>query len=402
MRILHVGKFYPPVAGGMERMLQVLCECERPAVDSRVLVANTRFATVQEEVNGVPVTRLARWGQIGAVGVCPSLPVWLRREDSDITVIHEPNPVALIGALLARPAGRLLVWFHSEVVRPAWQYRLFYRPFLRAVLRRADRIIVSSPRLAEHAVELQDFRSKCAVIPFGVDASRFAKTEAIAARAAAFRETHGGPLALFVGRFVAYKGISVLLRALVGVDVRAVLVGDGPLKTDLQTLARELQIEERVSFLGEVTEQDLLALYHASDFFVLPSVTRAEAFGVVQLEAMACGKPVISTDVASGVPWVNQHGRTGLVVPPGETEPLREAIVYLAGRRDIREAWGRYARERLEREFTIGRMGDRTRALYLEVLGHASGGGATAPVHRASRSADGPASVRTGSERSRA
>ena len=368
MRVLHVGKFYPPVSGGMERVLQLLCEQERPAVDSRVLVANTGAATVHDDIRGVPVTRVTRWAQIGAVAVCPTLPFWLRRMQGDVTVIHEPNPVALIAAIVTPRLGPLVVWFHSEVVRPAWRYRLFYRPFLRAVLRRAARIVVSSPALAEHAAELQDFRDKCVVIPFGVDLERFERTPAIDARVAALRAERGEtPVALFVGRLVPYKGLRVLLEALQPVEARVVLVGDGPLRGELETVARRLGVAERVEFLGGVTEPELVVQYHACDFFVLPSITRAEAFGVVQLEAMTCGKPVISTSVRSGVPWVNVHGRTGLVVPPGDIDALAEAMGVLAADPSTRRELGVKARARAEQEFTLERMAARTADLYRDV-----------------------------------
>ena len=368
IRVWHVGKFYPPVPGGMERMLQLLCQNERPGVDSRVLVANLERSTVREELAGVPVTRLASLGRIGSVGICPTLPLWLRRLDGDLVVVHEPNPVALVSVVLARPRGRVLVWFHSEVVRPQWKYRLLYRPFLRAVLRRAARIIVSSPELARHAVELQDFRDKCVVVPFGVDTRRLVATDEVRVQVDALRARHHTPILLFVGRLVSYKGVDVLLRALNGIEATTLLVGDGPLRTTLETQAQELRLS-RVRFLGEVSDTELTTLYRAADVFVLPSVTRAEAFGVVQLEAMACEVPVVSTNLPSGVPWVNQHDKTGLVVPPGDADGLRQALHALLTDRPRREALGRYARQRVAREFTLTRMAQLTTGLYREVLG---------------------------------
>ena len=367
IRVLHVGKYYPPVPGGMERVLQLLCESERPGVDSRVLVANLERTTVCEEPAGVPVTRLSSLGRIGSVGVCPALPLRLWRPDGDLLVVHEPNPVALVSVVLARPCCPLVVWFHSEVVRPRWKYRLLYRPFLRAVLRRAARIIVSSPELVRHAVELRDFRDKCVVVPFGVDTQRLEATREVRARVKALRERYPTPIVLFVGRLVPYKGVDVLLRALRGLDATALLVGNGPLRTVLETQARALKLS-RVRFLGEVSDTELAALYHAADLFVLPSVTRAEAFGVVQLEAMACGVPVVSTNLPSGVPWVNQHDKTGLIVPPGDVDGLRQALGALLSDRPRREALGRNARARVEGEFTPARMAQLTTELYRDVL----------------------------------
>ena len=368
IRVLHVGKFYPPVPGGMERILQLLCENERPDVDSSVLVANVERATVREELAGVPVTRLASLGRIGSVGICPTPPLWLRRLDGELVVVHEPNPVALVSVLLPRPRGSVLVWFHSEVVRPRWKYRILYRPFLRAVLRRAVRIIVSSPVLARHAVELQDFRDKCVVVPFGVDTRRLVATDEVRVHVNALRARHQTPILLFVGRLVPYKGVDVLLRALNGIEATTLLVGDGPLRPVLETQVRELGLS-RVRFLGEVSDTQLTALYHAADLFVLPSVTRAEAFGVVQLEAMACGVPVVSTNLRTGVPWVNQHDETGLVAPPGDADRLRQALHALLSDRPRREALGRYARARVHREFTLTRMVQLTSRLYREVHG---------------------------------
>ena len=147
----------------------------------------------------------------------------------------------------------------------------------------------------------------------------------------AVRSRWNGPIALFVGRLVPYKGADVLLRALARVDVAAVVIGDGPMRGELERLSRDLKLESRIFFLGPLEDDAVAAWYAACDLFVLPSVTRAEAFGLVQLEAMARAKPVISTRLATGVPWVNVDGVTGIVVPPGDSEALAAALQTLAG-----------------------------------------------------------------------
>lgn len=368
MKVLHVGKFYPPAPGGMEKVVQMLCEGERRAIDSTVMAAHTQAVTVRETFNGVPVTRVASYANIGSVGVCPAFPLHLSRAERDVTVLHEPNPLALVSDFVARQQGPLIVWFHSEVLRPAWKYRLMYRPFLRRVLHRAARIVVSSPPLADHAVELQDYREKTVVIPFGLEQSALAATPAVEARAAAIRAAHPGTLALFVGRLVGYKGVSVLLNAMKGQGLTTLVVGTGPLGAQLQQQARDLGLDGRVRFLGEVDAAELVALYHACDFFVLPSVTRAEAFGMVQIEAMACGKPVISTNLPSGVPWVNRHDQSGLVVEPGDAPALAAAIRSLVEDEPRRMRLGAGARTRASEEFTVDRMVQRTMALYRDVV----------------------------------
>jgi glycosyltransferase involved in cell wall biosynthesis len=368
MKVLHVGKYYPPIPGGMERVLQLLCEGERRQVDSRVLVAGTGRTTVHEVRNGVPVTRAGSLAMIGSVGLSAALPVELLGTPRDITVLHEPNPVALVSDCVTLGRGPLVVYFHSEVVRAEWKYTLLYRPFLRRVLDRAARIIVASPSMAEGAEQLATYRNKCVVIPYGIDPAPLAATPAVRARAASLRGELGAPLVLFTGRLVPYKGVDVLLRSMSSVDARLVVAGDGPLRGALEAQARAT-CGGRVTFAGTVGDEELTALYHACDVFVLPSVTRAEAFGLVQIEAMACGKPVVSTSVPSGVPWVNQHQVTGLVVPPGDADALAGALRRLLADPSLRARLGEGGRGRVACEFTAVKMAERTVALYRAVLG---------------------------------
>ena len=176
------------------------------------------------------------------------MPFDLAREDADVIVLHEPNPMALVSYFLARPRGRLIVWYHSDVIRPSWRYRLFYRPFLRFALSRAVRIVVSSPALGATAPELQDFQAKCKVIPFGVEARNPADLEATVQRAGEIRREANKSIVLFVGRLVPYKGVDVLLEALSGLDAVALIVGEGPLRARLEEKARALRVADRVAF----------------------------------------------------------------------------------------------------------------------------------------------------------
>ncbi len=296
------------------------------------------------------------------------MPFDLAREEADIIVLHEPNPMALLAYFLARPRGRLIVWYHSDVIRPSWRYRLFYRPFLRFALSRAVRIVVSSPALGASAPELQDFQAKCSVIPFGVEARSPDALGAIVQRAGEIRRDAGQSIVLFVGRLVAYKGVGVLLEALKGLNAVALIVGEGPLRGRLEEQARELDVSAHVRFLGSVDDDELAALYRACHVFVLPSVTRQEAFGVVQLEAMAAGRPVVSTDLGTGVGWVNRDGETGYVVPPRDPRALREALARLLADANLQKSMGDAAAKRIRAEFTLERMIDDTLSLYREVV----------------------------------
>jgi glycosyltransferase involved in cell wall biosynthesis len=357
-RVLHVGKFYPPHHGGMERVVQTLCESTRGFVDNHVLVMHTGRGTVEDVVNGIPVTRVSALGAVGSVHIAPLLAAQLRRLTADLIVLHEPNPWALLSYAMARPRAPLAIWYHSDVVRPALQYALFYAPVAHTAYRRALRFVVSSPPLGAHAAALARYQSRLRVIPFGIDPAPWRGPDAADA---------GEPFVFFAGRHVEYKGVDVLLRALAGSRTHAVIAGDGPKRAAWEELARNLGLSARVTFTGDVDDAELRRLMQGCAAFVLPSVTRAEAFGYVQLEAMAAGKPVISTDVPSGVSWVNQHGRTGLVVRAGDPVALRAAIDQLMDDPVRRREMGAAGRARVDAEFTIERLRERLRAFYEEL-----------------------------------
>ena len=358
-RVLHVGKFYPPHPGGMERVVETLCQASRGLVDNHVLVSNHSRATVQETRDGVQVTRVGTIGAAGSVHIAPAFAWWLRRIPADLIVLHEPNPWALLSYTIARPSAPLVIWYHSDVVRPALQYALFYAPLARFAYSRARQIVVSSPPLGQHAKALASCQDRVSVIPFGIDPAGWTAGSDVPA-------ANHEPFALFAGRHVGYKGVDVLLRALAPGAARAVIAGDGPKRAEWERLARDLALDGRVTFTGEVTDRELRRLMHACAMLVPPSVTEAEAFGYVQLEAMAAGKPVISTDVRSGVSWVNQDGRTGLVVPARDAAALGGAIDRLMGDAALRARLGAAGRARVEDEFTLGRLRERLRLLYEE------------------------------------
>jgi rhamnosyl/mannosyltransferase len=365
LRVLHLGKFYPPVRGGMETILETLCRGEQHAVCTRALVTNRARRTEHNVVDGVSVTRLGRALMVGSVAITPTLPIALARAKTDLIVLHEPNPWALLAYCLVRPKARLIIWYHSPVVRPRWRYRLFYHPLLEFALRRAVRVVVASPPMRDAPV-LAPHRAKCVVIPYGLDLDRYRPTNAVTARALALRAQFRAPVLLFIGRLVCYKGVDVLLRALPGLEAHVVIVGDGGLRGTLETTVRDLRIGNRVHFVGEVGDEERLAWLYACDALVLPSVTRQEAFGIVQLEAMLCGRPVVSTDVPTGVPWVNVHDQTGLVAAC-DAASLHGALRRLVADAGLRRRLGEAGRARVLETFSSEGMCTAVQALYQEV-----------------------------------
>lgn len=365
LRVLHLGKYYPPVKGGIETVVETLCRGEATWADSSALVINDGRNTIVERCDGVDVTRVGSLARVGAVSLAPTLPLRLAQADADVLVLHEPNPMALVAYFLARPRIPLVVWYHSEVIRSAWKYKLLYEPLLSFALDRATRIVVASPPMRD-VPALDLYREKTVVVPFGLDVERYHRARVDATPAAT------RPTFLFVGRLVPYKGVDVLLKALPGLDANVVIIGNGPLRHSLERLARDLGITDRVRFAGEVSGDELLEWYQACDALVLPSVTRQEAFGMVQLEAMLYGLPVISTELGTGVSWVNQHQRTGLVVWPGDVGELRQALQRLIGDQELRHRFGAAGKTRVLSHFTSERMCSATSTLYQEISGLAS------------------------------
>ena len=371
MRVLQLGKFYDPFVGGMETVLKEICESLADQVEFQVVVANTRWRT-EHENRKVPVTRVASMGKLFSCSIAPSYPVWARRFDSDLIHVHLPNPLAELSALMADRDIPVVAQFHSDVVRQRNLLRL-YGPFLEAFYRRANCIVVPTPRHIEISRFVSKYRDKCRVVPFGVPVSRFELDESGRKKVDELR--NGLPSVLCVGRLVSYKGVEFLIRALESVKARLRIIGTGPLEGSLRNLVQERGLGNRIEFLGHVSAQDLVAYYHACDVFVLPSITNAEMFGVVQLEAMACRKPVISTDLPTGVSWVNQHGKTGYVVAPGNAEELAKGIEHLLSNRHLREEMGEAGRLRVEQHFTSTKMAAALLQVYQEMMDQPCRGG---------------------------
>lgn len=367
--ILHIYKdYYPPVIGGIEKHINQLVNGARDDYSIRVLVANTRPRTEMEDIEGIHVIKAASWGRFASAPLCPGFPKLLRKYAADILHFHCPNPTGELSYLMVNPPGKVVVTYHSDVIRQKWAMGV-YGYFLRKFLDRARIVLPTSPNYIESSPFLSRVRARCTVIPLGIETAHFQKTPEALARAAQLRETAGGlPVILFVGRLRYYKGLIFLIEAMPRINAHLMIVGEGPEADNINKTARLFKVENRVSLLGSLPDKDLPACYYAADVFCLPSHLRSEAYGIVQLEAMACGLPVVSCDIKTGVPFVNRDGETGIVVPPASPSRIADAINKLLENEALRKQLGENARNRVLAEFDLSVMIQKIKRVYKEAL----------------------------------
>lgn len=380
LRIVHIYKDYFPVLGGIENHIRQLAEAQVQRghrVD--VLVTSLSTTRIAETLNGVRVTKAPRHLHMQSAPISFAFPraVAQLTDGADVAHLHAPYPIGEACNLWFGRAKRTVITWHSDVVRQKTLLR-FYAPVLRRVIARADAIIPTSETYARTSPWLRDHLDKCRVVPLGIPVSRFDPDSAERSdRRAALRRrllasartASAEPLVLLnVGRLRYYKGLDDLIRAMPDLPhAVAVIVGAGPMQAEWKALAQRLGVAGRVIFASEVSDDELPDYYHAADIYVIPANSRAEAFGVAILEAMAGGLPVISTEVGTATSWVNQHGTTGLVIPPRDPRAIVQAVHTLHDAA-LRRTMGEAARQRVRAEFTLERMVARIEAIYDEVL----------------------------------
>lgn len=390
LRVLHVGKFLPPFAGGMEHFLaDVLVAQGDQGILAGALVHHERRGwrgVAPRSTDAPPIYRAPCWGRLLYAPVSPAFPWWLDRViralSPHLLHLHLPNTSAL--AALALPRARALPWivhWHADVVpsridrRLALAYRL-YRPFEQRLLRRSRRIICTSPPYLEASGALAPWRDRCQVIPLGLDPARLGRWSAAAGveRDRERKRAGAGRLrVLAIGRLTYYKGHEVLIRALARVpQATASIVGTGERHRTLAALIDRLQLAGRVHLTGFLPEAQVAELLASCDLLCLPSLERTEAFGLVLLEAMHFSKPVIASAIpGSGVGWVVQQAGHGLLVPPGDVEALAEALERLRQDPRRREHLGRQGATALQRAFGIGPVAAAMQTVYRQILAEA-------------------------------
>jgi glycosyltransferase involved in cell wall biosynthesis len=369
MKVVHIFKdFYPPITGGIEQHMNLLCRRLAQSVDVAVLVPSRSFKRVEERLEGVQILRVPEFGRFASVPLCPTAPMELRRLHPDIVHLHYPNPMGDLTQLFGAYDIPFVVMYHADIIKQK-AFVPLYRPILKLLFEKARKIIFSAHENFPALSWFSAHKHKCVVIPFGVDFEAFHLCDQEAAEVELLRRESGGRIVLFVGAARYYKGLDVLLQAMVEIKGRLIIAGRGTDDPHLKRMASDFHINDKVCFCGEVSPSRLRVLLHAADIFVLPSIDRCETFGIGQLEAMACAKPVVSTDLPTGVQSVNRHGKTGLVVPPGKSGALADALNLLLSDACLRAELGKAAHRQVEQEFGADRMVSKTLEVYHEVLG---------------------------------
>jgi glycosyltransferase involved in cell wall biosynthesis len=347
MKILQTVKYYDPSKGGMESVVKSIVE--------GISLANSNVSFVVYSNSHTPQYKK----QVTQIGNANSIkeftPIILKSQplnfrypllkklilDSDIIHHHYPFPnmeYALLRNLALIKDKKLIITWHANIKNSRWSWiGKYYDPMIKRLLDIASHIIVTSPQLLENSSMLGEYVDKVKVIPLSfepfISSSDKPRLYPVGRK---FR-------LLFVGKLRAYKGVNFLIEAVKDLDVELSIIGNGETKQELIDLVIKLDIVNKVTFFTELEDSEVEILYQKSDLFVLPSINEAEAFGVVQLEAMSNGLPVINTKLNSGVPFVSLHNVSGLTVEPKNVKALSNAIDTIINDKELYEQFSEAA-----------------------------------------------------------
>ena len=404
IRVLHISKYYHPFSGGTEQVarecVMALQESEKHLYEQVVFCfdhkgmkgarpGNHRSMDSVERIDGIRVVRCACQVKVASQSLSFSyrrrLKAVFDQFRPDIVVFHYPNPFAAAYLLsFLKQEQKLIVFWHLDIVKQKILGKLFSRQNHR-LLRRADRVIATSPNYLKGSPWLQGYTQKCAVIPNCIDESKFEKSdpEEVSAEGRIRKRFAGRILCLAVGRHVAYKGFHYLIEAARYLDENyaVVITGEGGLTETLKGQAEALGEQAKLQghgaklpeivFAGLISDAELHAYLHACDIFCFPSITKNEAFGIALAEAMYCGKPAVTFTIeGSGVNYVNLNGVTGIECPNRDSRSYAEAIRFLAEDPARRRQYGDAARRRVEENFMFRQFSERIRALFSDVAGN--------------------------------
>ena len=364
MKVLQLGKFYP-IRGGVEKVMWDLTSgLSARGIDCDMLCAELEKDEIIHLNEHGRVICLEAWTKKAATMIAPKMVTWLRKhkDEYDIIHVHHPDPMACLALRLSGFKGRVILHWHSDILKQKTLLK-FYAPLQRWLIRRADTIIGTTPVYLKESPYLQEAQGKTVAVPIGIEPVTFDPTLSEQWK----MRYPGKKLVVSIGRLVPYKGYPYLISAArqLGPGYQVLIVGDGPIRESLENDIRINGVEGTVKLLGYVEDNEAHALLAACDVFVLSSVMKTEAFGIVQIEAMSLEKPVIATKIPeSGVSWVNADGVSGLNVPVRDATALAEAIRQICSDDSLHQSLAQGARSRYLENFTIERMIEKTIKVY--------------------------------------
>ena len=373
IKMLHAAKWYNPVVGGIETVAEAITGAVNGVFDMSILVCSEhKDRELGLTMDGTEIYRAKTPGKLFSMPLSYDYIKAFRKmsRDADIIQLHAPFPLSDFALFLSggRKRAKKAVWWHSDVVKQK-KLMFFYKPLMKWMLRKTDKIFVASEAIIAQSKYLGKFRDKIEVIPFGISIENYERGEKTPILTEKLNDKNNLKL-LFVGRLVSYKGVDVLLDAMARTSgVELFIIGSGDLENELCEQTERLGIKDKIHFLGTVETDDLKSAFSDCDVFILPSVTRAECFGLVQLEAMVYGKPVINTSLPTAVPEVSLDKISGITVTPGDVRELADAINTLATDDELRKSYGLAARKRCQEQYNLSVMQETMRRTYREMLG---------------------------------
>lgn len=361
-KVTHITRYAYPHIGGIEAVISQINESlPNEQFEKEVLCcSNTEKSSIEK---GVKYNRCKYLFEFAANTISPEF-IWkLSRVNTDILHYHMPFIFAVIAHFIARPKyKKLYITYHGAIVgydkymRPFWGiYKHFYKI--------ADKIHVLSPTIIDSDTTLLDNKEKCEVIPFGIDTNIEYDKEEVKKIKEKYKNKK---IILAIGRLVKFKGFQYVIDAMKQVK-NAVLfiIGDGPLKISFENYITENNLQEKIILLGAISDKKIKNNYiQASDIFILSSIRKSESFGIVQLEAMRYGKPIINTNLGTGVNYVSINNETGLTVEPKDSEELANAMNKLIQDNSLSIILGQNSRKRVENIFSFDLIKDRYKNLY--------------------------------------
>ena len=370
MRVLQLGKFYP-IRGGVEKvMYDLLLGLSEDQVYCDMLCASTEgYPAGTIQVN--PYARIMvepTSVRAASTMLAPKMVHTLRKicKQYDVIHIHHPDPMACLALFLSGYRGKVVLHWHSDILKQKVLLQL-YRPLQSWLIRRADVIVGTTPTYVRESPFLKKVQYKVTHVPIGVEPMTTDEQ-----KVQQIRDRYPNKRLIFsLGRLVEYKGYEYLIRSAQHLDenFHILIGGKGPLAAPLQELIRALGVQDKVTLLGFIADEDLPSYFGAMDMFCLSSIYKTEAFAIVQIEAMSCGKPVVSAHIpGSGVSWVNAHRQSGIVVPKEDPEALAAAFKEIAGDDRLLKVLADGARTRYLQLFSRANMIGRSAILYRRLL----------------------------------